>query len=509
MQSDSEAEFQKLKSCVEEYFEYLSGLISRNQSNAKLKIRYQALKELKERFEEHTALSETDESLIAEVEKAMKVCKANKPGLEEYNLFILIIDAISSILNKALYGQSNWKTFVDTVVKTKAHIPVLDTNNIERLVQYLQKGNTGSTFENQGYFHKNTVLRTTSGREFRFTCDLLIIQGDKHQEIYPLKLELGQGAYGKVYQAQNKFIRIGDDEITLQENKLTAFKLISINRMLEKPLLKLILATEPAMAVAIYLTKLGQAANLQNEVNKGNQYLQRLYNDTTTDFFRKFDFAAGSQHYVVMQMPLFSGCNLKDFLGYQEVNYAQEITPDAILKKTSKIDGITFEDKLDIVESLIEQIQILEKAGLIHGDLFLDNIQVLDCNNSEKKQVRLMDFTFARKISDVKTNIEGLHRTWQAFNPPEITVDGVKGQDPVSAQMYALAINLQLIFGLSTDALSHPDTIADKRLKKLASLIDRMKEERISTEVVMKDLKEIQEDDLERNKQAGSTFTLE
>lgn len=152
-------------------------------------------------------------------------------------------------------------------------------------------------------------------------------------------------------------------------------------------------------------------------------------------------------------------------------------------------------ERLEIAESLIQQAKLMEDAKMVHGDLFMDNIQVLDAKDPEgKTQVRLMDFTFARHIDDVTDNKEGLHKCWDAFNPPEIQADGAMAGkekdnpkvDASKAQMYALGKNLQLIFGMidkDVNAVNKKqEPSAEETAKiKVAALISKMIEPKIGS----------------------------
>lgn len=373
--------------------------------------------------------------------------------------------------------------------------------SFEEVISQELTDNKTCKFNKEGLISANKIIKF-GDLNLRFNSPVMILNKADGQYLYPIKKVrepergsqwvLGEGAFGDVYLAEDNYFRINDGKFEQKNNNpRPVLKIIDLNRKLDKWLYKTPLAvffiTNPIVSLIFSVIALvAQRKNLDNETEMGNRYFSARAGDTgeklvKTEYQQTLPHSTRSKQIVVMEQPNMKGIHLAEFLGIES-----EMKKNDLGYKAAKADTLaeysrnsrwiandenkgklTFGTRMQLAKALIEQMDVMNKAGMVHGDLFLDNIQVLDEKQvDETLDIALLDFTFARDTSaDKKIK---LHKTWLAFDPPEIKTEFHK-VDAKAAETYTLAINLQCIFGYTNDVLKA--TGSNDRLKQLISMM--------------------------------------
>jgi|GEM_PF-2063563 len=464
-------------------------LSSTSNSEASLSSPNQTLKELILAYQSH--LHQTLLKIKAENSGELEILN---PLFQHYTKRLAILDKIYeqiqlqkspdylAIIEQILILHNNEPEAIELefIAKIRQAVSAL-APQAEMLVVLLH------TCKQQGFLAQGyKFLQTPFGKEYRLNCDVLFIATEHSRQVYVIEKMLGKGKYGAVYKIKPEYYCLTEGKIATERTQLTAMKVVDYQQMLSNiTLFGNVLAqmSEAKKWVASQnKVPFAQGAILRNEADMGTKYFSRLVPGYMINLYpiNEREIPKG----VVLQQPYFAGEALNDYLGYGHLDYAKLPTVDKIIeyreknvpaKRVHKLkewqaainqDNLPHE-LLALVGSLTEQMRVLSKAEMIHGDLFLDNIQVISA-----QEVVLLDFAFALSATGKGT----MHKCWPAFNAPEVKYDKIEISALQAAQMYSFGVILQLILGLKDQqlkVLQHKGQLS--QVGQLADLILRMK----------------------------------
>jgi|SRR5690554_861590 len=104
--------------------------------------------------------------------------------------------------------------------------------------------------------------------------------------------------------------------------------------------------------------------------------------------------------------------------------------------------NIAFQNRLVLIQKILEAYSYLHRNGILHGDIHLENILISENQND----IRLIDFGLAQYVNDQKSRQGGLH----VFLPPERANKNswqkIKDYNSCVSEVYQVGLVIYFIF---------------------------------------------------------------